>query len=105
MENIIASAVIAVVVAVVSAILKQSLTGLSNSLKLNTLAIQELTTNFRVHDTEIKAIQHSLNDHSEKHDKLEVNISKVQNELSNVKTDVRILFDRGSNGTSQHSHT
>lgn len=104
MENVVASAIIAIVVSVVAAILKQSLTGLSNSLKNNTLATQELTTNYKVHDSEIKAIRGSLLDHSERHDKLEININKVQSELSEVKTDVKILYDRGSNNHPQRNN-
>lgn len=102
METVLSASLVAVIVSVVGSIIKSSITNLSKSLKENTLAVQSLTSDYRVHESELKTVADKLKEHSEIHKRFDVTLDEMQRDLNAVRGDVRVLLDRGINNTGNN---
>lgn len=103
METVLSASLVAVIVSVVGSIIKSSITNLSKSLKENTLAVQSLTSDYRVHESELKTVADRLKEHSKIHEKFDATLYEVQTDLNSVKRDVSILLDRAENNQKNNS--
>lgn len=104
METLLASGILTIAVSVIGGLLKTAITNLSNSLKLNTEAISRLTADYRVHDTQLINLKSTLTEHQEIHKKFDTSIEELSKNLGDVKSDVKVLLDRGGdNGHTSHS--
>ena len=98
METVLSASLVAVIVSVVGSIIKSSITNLSN-----TLAVQSLTSDYRVHESELKTVADRLKEHSKIHEKFDATLYEVQTDLNSVKRDVSILLDRAENNQKNNS--
>lgn len=103
MEPIITGGIVTIVIGLLSAWLRQSMTSIVSALNANTEAVNRLTADYKVQDEKLSTISHTLNNHALIHKALDASIDALGSEVSAVKSDVAILKDRGNNGRVQHA--
>lgn len=97
MESMLTGAVVAILVTVIGGLIKQSITTLTTTIKTLTNSINELISGDKVQDEKLNSIQHTLVNHDNVHKLMEANMGLMEKDLSQVKSDVAVLKDRGSN--------